>query len=58
MKALEDLEEERNAVQLAVDQLRRLVKVATESRQQNVESIQQLASKLQSSSTRVTQRAE
>ena len=58
MKALEDLEEERNAVQLAVDQLRRLVKSATETRQQNVESIQQLASKLQNNSTRVTQRAE
>ena len=58
MKALEDLEEERNAVQLAVDQLRRLVKSATETREQNVESIQQLASKLQNNSTRVTQRAE
>ncbi|MBL8812792.1 MAG: hypothetical protein JNM43_21685 [Planctomycetaceae bacterium] len=58
VKALENLEEERNAVQLSVDQLRRLVKAATETRQQNVESLQQLASRLERSSTRVTQRAE
>ncbi len=58
VKALENLEEERNAVQLAVDQLRRLVKAATEARQQNVDSVRQMASKLETSSTRVTQRAE
>ena len=56
VQALRDLEEERNGIQLAVDQLRRLVKSAIESRNSNVESLKQIAANLTSSATKVSQR--
>lgn len=56
VKALQDLEEERNSIQLAVDELRRLIKSAIESRQTQMESLKQIASSLKSSSTQVSQR--
>jgi hypothetical protein len=60
VKALEDVEEERNAVQVAVDELRRLINAAVEMRSQLVETLQQLATSLISadSETRITRRAE
>jgi hypothetical protein len=58
VQALEDLEEERNAVQLAVDQLRRLIKKATESRESLMDSLKQVVSSAQPSAARLSQRPE
>lgn len=58
VQALQDLEEERNAVQVAVDQLRRLIKTAAEFRQQQVDSLKQIVSSVEKSETRLSQSAE
>ncbi len=58
VQALEDLEEERNAVQVAVDQLRRLIKSATKSREELVSTLKQMASQSRPSGTKLSQRAE
>ncbi len=57
VQALQDIEEERNAIQLAVDELRRQIKAAVESRNSEVDSLKQLAGKTQSA-TKVSQRAD
>lgn len=58
VQALEDLEEERNAVQVGVDELRRLIKSATELRQQQVDTLKQIVSSTAKSDTKVSKRAE
>lgn len=58
VQALQDLEEERNAVQLGVDGLRRLIKTATAARQQLVDTLKQTVSSLETSGTRLSRRAE
>ena len=58
VKALEDLEEERNAVQVGVDTLRRLIKTASEFRQQQVDALKQIVTSLGTSETRLSKRAQ
>jgi hypothetical protein len=58
VRALEDVEEERNAVQAGVDELRRLIKSAVEIRSQLVETLQQLAASMKQDETRISSRAE
>jgi hypothetical protein len=50
------VEEERNAVQFAVDELRRQLKVASEFRTQQLDALKQIAAKLSSPETKVSQR--
>lgn len=56
VQTLVDVEEERNAVQAAVDELRRQLKVASEFRTQQLDALKQLAAKLSASETKVSQR--
>ncbi len=58
VQTLVDVEEERNAVQAAVDDLRRLLKVASEFRTQQLDALKELAAKQASSETKVSQRTE
>ncbi len=58
VQALVDIEEERNAVQAAVDELRRLLKIASEFRTEQLDNIKQLALSLQNSGTKISQREE
>ena len=58
VQALEDLEEERNGVQVAVDRLRRLIKTATKAREGLVDSLKQIAAQPRKSGTKLSQRAE
>ena len=57
VQTLVDVEEERNAVQSAVDELRRQLKVASEFRTQQLDALKQLAAKLASPDTKVSQRS-
>ena len=57
VQTLVDVEEERNAVQSAVDELRRQLKVASEFRTQQLDALKQLAAKLASPETKVSQRS-
>jgi hypothetical protein len=56
VQTLVDVEEERNAVQFAVDELRRQLKVASEFRTQQLDALKQIAAKLSSPETKVSQR--
>lgn len=56
VQTLVDVEEERNAVQVAVDELRRQLKVAGEFRSQQLDALKQRASKLAAPETKVSQR--
>ncbi len=56
VQTLVDVEEERNAVQVAVDELRRQLKVASEFRTQQLDALKQLAAKLAAPETKVSQR--
>jgi hypothetical protein len=58
VQALEDLEEERNAVQAGVDELRRLLKLATEQRFEQLENLKQVVQNLRNSATKLSQRDE
>ena len=58
VQALEDLEEERNGVQVAVDRLRRLIKSAAKAREGLVAGLKQVASQPRKSGTQLSQRAE
>ena len=58
VQAIVNIEEERNAVQSAVDELRRLLKVAAEFRTQQLDTLKQLAARLKNADTKVSQRAE
>lgn len=58
VRALVDTEEERNAVQAGVDELRRLLKSASESRGQLLDGLKELASGMSNSATKVSQRSE
>lgn len=56
VQTLVDVEEERNAVQAAVDELRRQLKVASEFRIQQLDALKELAAKQASPETKVSQR--
>ncbi len=58
VQALENLEEERNAVQVAVDELRRLIKTASEYRQQQMDTLKQVVSQMRQSGTKLSKRSE
>jgi len=58
VQALEDLEEQRNAVQAGVDELRRLIKSAREFRQQQIDTLNEIVSRLQKPTAKLSQRAE
>ena len=58
VQALEDLEEERNGVQVAVDRLRRLIQSATKAREGLVDFLKQIASQPKKSGTQLSQRAD
>lgn len=58
VRALVDIEEERNSIQLGVDGLRRLIKNAMEFRNQQLDQLKQLVTQLRRSGTQVSQRAE
>lgn len=57
LKALEGIEEERNGVQVAVDELRRMIKSEAEKRTETLGQLQELAGKLPKPSSRVTSRS-
>ncbi|MBL8814627.1 MAG: hypothetical protein JNL58_01260 [Planctomyces sp.] len=56
LKALENLEEERNGVQVAVDTLRRMIKTEADKRSETLGQLQELAEKLPEPSSRVSKR--
>ncbi len=58
VQALEDLEEERNSVQVAVDRLRRLIQSAAKARDGLVDTLKQIAAQPRKSGTQLSQRAE
>lgn len=58
VRALVDIEDERNVVQAGVDQLRRLLKEAGEFRTEKLDSLKQMVSLLRESGTKVSQRSE
>ena len=58
VQALVNIEEERNAVQAGVDQLRRLLKAAAALRTEYLENLKQIALQLKTSTTKVSQRTE
>ncbi len=58
VKTLVDVEEERNAIQAGVDELRRLLKTASEFRTQQLDSLKQVVSRMTTPDTKLSQRAE
>ncbi len=58
VQAIVDIEEDRNAVQAGVDELRRLIKTATEFRTEKLETLKQVVMQLRSSGTQLSQRTE
>jgi hypothetical protein len=58
VQALEDLEEERNAAQVAVDGLRRAIKSAADARTMIVQQLNEVVSRLPEPQSRVSQRQE
>lgn len=58
VQALQDLEEERNAILLAVDELRRQIRTTLESRATELDALKQMAAQMPASTTKVSQRAD